>query len=176
MRPNDVVYREISIDDLHGRAVEVDVSEHGQLVYSWQGDTLAAVPEQWERPPWSEDSMMDETWLGYLKLPAVRDWGAFEQEKRVGFILYRPHLSAGMAQLATLFVRKSHRQQGIAAKLTAELVLRAKSDGHTRLYVSATPSQSAVGFYQSQGFISTLEVYPDLYELEPEDIHMIKDL
>jgi hypothetical protein len=44
------------------------------------------------------------------------------------------------------------------------------------LYVSATPSESAVGFYTGQGFRPTEEVNEELFELEPEDIHMIKPL
>ena len=176
MQANTICYREISLDELQEHALEVDVSEKGHVVYYWQGDALVAVPETWKRPPWNEGTLADETWLGNLKLPGVRAWGAFEHEMMVGLIVYRPNLSAGMAQLAALFVSASHRQRGIAARLTAGLVRQAKSDGHARLYVSATPSQSAVGFYQSQGFDPTLEVHPDLYELEPEDIHMIKDL
>jgi hypothetical protein len=42
------------------------------------------------------------------------------------------------------------------------------------MYVSAVPSESAVGFYQSQGFEPTDTPIPTLFELEPEDIHMVK--
>ena len=52
----------------------------------------------------------------------------------------------------------------------------AEVDGHAGIYVSATPSESAVGFYREQGFVPTLDVHPELYELEPEDIHMVKSL
>ena len=44
------------------------------------------------------------------------------------------------------------------------------------MYVSAVPSESAVGFYRSQGFTPTQEVDEELYALEPEDIHMTKTL
>ena len=52
----------------------------------------------------------------------------------------------------------------------------AKACDAKRLYVSAVPSESAVGFYLKQGFEPTEDVHPDLYELEPEDIHMILNL
>jgi hypothetical protein len=42
--------------------------------------------------------------------------------------------------------------------------------------VSATPSRSAVGFYRSRGFQPTLDVNRELYERQPEDIHMVLDL
>ena len=41
------------------------------------------------------------------------------------------------------------------------------------VYVSATPSESAVGFYKSLGFTLIAEPLPELFALEPEDIHMI---
>jgi GNAT superfamily N-acetyltransferase len=94
----------------------------------------------------------------------------------VGLIVYRPNLTADTAQLAALFVSKDHRRQGIAARLTGEVSRLAHQDGHARLYVSATPSESAVNFYQRQGFSPTQETNPELYALEPEDIHMVKKL
>lgn len=52
----------------------------------------------------------------------------------------------------------------------------AHEDGATHLYVSATPTGSAVGFYTSKGFAPTDTPHPDLLAEEPEDIHMILDL
>ena len=60
--------------------------------------------------------------------------------------------------------------------MTQLLIQQAIADGHKRLYVSATESKSAVGFYLSQGFVPTQDAHPDLYALEPDDIHMIKIL
>jgi hypothetical protein len=50
------------------------------------------------------------------------------------------------------------------------------ADGARKLYVSATPSVSAVGFYRNRGFELAEEVNKELFELEPEDIHMIMKL
>jgi hypothetical protein len=50
----------------------------------------------------------------------------------------------------------------------------AKKAGAKRMYVSAVPSESAVGFYLSQGFEPTDTPIPALFELEPQDIHMVK--
>jgi hypothetical protein len=49
--------------------------------------------------------------------------------------------------------------------------LRAK-----QLCVSATPSESAVGLYLRMGFEPVDKPVPELYELEPEDIHLVKNL
>lgn len=44
------------------------------------------------------------------------------------------------------------------------------------LYVSATPSGSAVSFYQRAGFDVTDEPMEELLVLEPEDIHVPRPL
>lgn len=52
----------------------------------------------------------------------------------------------------------------------------AREAGSRRMYVSSTPSSSAVGFYIAQGCKLAEEVDPELYALEPDDIHLILDL
>jgi hypothetical protein len=42
--------------------------------------------------------------------------------------------------------------------------------------VSATESESAVSFYLSQGFRPTATPNPQMFELEPLDIHMVRPL
>ena len=48
----------------------------------------------------------------------------------------------------------------------------ARQSNARELYVSATPSASAIGFYARHGFAPTAHVNQRLYDLEPEDIHM----
>jgi len=167
-----ITYREITIDEIYQHILEVDVSEHGELIYLWQDGELVTKPLIWDRPPRTAETWQGN-WASVLPLPGVKAWGAFEREVMVGIIVYRPFLTEDMAQLDALFVDKDHRQQRIASHLTHLLIHQAISDGHKRLYVSATESKSAVGFYISQGFVPTLDVHPDLYALEPDDIHMI---
>lgn len=52
----------------------------------------------------------------------------------------------------------------------------ARATGAEQIYVSATPSQSAVGIYMRFGFEPVEDPLPELYELEPDDIHMAKML
>jgi ribosomal protein S18 acetylase RimI-like enzyme len=103
-------------------------------------------------------------------------WGAFDGDLLVGVMVYRPRLTEDMAQLVFLHVSNNYRRHGIATRLTAECIRLAQEDGAGQLYVSATPSESAVGFYQNQGFRPVQKPHPELYELEPEDIHMIMKL
>jgi GNAT superfamily N-acetyltransferase len=170
-----IIYREISIDEIYHHILEVDVSEHGELIYLWQDGELVTQPLVWDRPSRTAETWQ-ENWASVLPLPGVKAWGAFEGEVMVGIIVYRPYLTEDIAQLDALFVDRDHRQQGIASHLTNLLKQQAILDGHKRLYVSATESKSAVGFYISQGFIPTQDAHPELYALEPDDIHMIMQL
>ena len=170
-----ITYREITIEEIHQHILEADVSEHGELIYLWQNGELITQPLIWDRPPRTAENWQ-ENWASVLPLPGVKAWGAFEDDVMVGIIVYRPYLTEDMAQLDALFVDKHHRQQGIATHLTRLLEQQAVVDGHKRLYVSATESQSAVGFYISRGFVPTQDAHPELYALEPNDIHMIKIL
>jgi hypothetical protein len=44
------------------------------------------------------------------------------------------------------------------------------------MVVSATPSLNTVRFYLQRGFEPTADPLPELYELEPDDVHLQKDL
>ena len=52
----------------------------------------------------------------------------------------------------------------------------ARAAGDTSMVVSATPSLNTVRFYLGQGYAPMEEPLPELFELEPEDIHMEKPL
>jgi ribosomal protein S18 acetylase RimI-like enzyme len=65
---------------------------------------------------------------------------------------------------------------GIASTLTRALLSLAREQGARKVYVSSTPSRSAVEFYRSFGFRIAREPIPELYALEPDDIHMVLDL
>ncbi|HCR30587.1 MAG TPA: GNAT family N-acetyltransferase, partial [Opitutae bacterium] len=69
-----------------------------------------------------------------------------------------------------------HRMSGIARSLFLEAQDAARANGARTLYVSATPTDAAVGFYLHQGFQPTTDPVPALLEKEPENIHMVKRL
>ena len=41
------------------------------------------------------------------------------------------------------------------------------------MYISATPSEHTINFYLRQGCVVASEVDPELFALEPEDIHLV---
>ena len=49
---------------------------------------------------------------------------------------------------------------------------RARKLGAKKLYISATPSENTVNFYLHLGCVLAKEMDPELFELEPEDIHL----
>jgi ribosomal protein S18 acetylase RimI-like enzyme len=163
------------------RIAEIDRSEQVIRGYFYRDGRLEAEEVNWRVPRWFDEGPEHSVpaMIGFL-VPILQGggmlWGALDRGSLVGVAVYRPHLTETMAQLVFLHVSNGQRRQGIATRLTAECVRQARSDGAERLYVSATPSESAVGFYQSQGFQLVEKPHPELYALEPEDIHMFMKL
>jgi ribosomal protein S18 acetylase RimI-like enzyme len=172
--------RQLSSSDI-GRIAEIDRSEHVTLGYFFRDGKLEAKEVDWQVPRWFADGPEHSVqaliqFLAPILAQGGTMLGAFDGDLLVGVAIYRPDLAKDMAQLVFLHVSNGYRRQGIAARLTAETIRLAQEDEATKLYVSATPSQSAVGFYQNQGFRLVDKPHPELYALEPEDIHMIKTL
>ncbi len=77
-----------------------------------------------------------------------------------------------------LHISQSYRGRGIGSTLVSMVKKTALERGAKRLYISSIPSKNSVSFYLNQGarVAETDEVEPNLFELEPEDIHMILPL
>lgn len=165
-----------------GRIAEIDRSEHATRGYVYDGGRLRAETVDWKVPRWPLEGEAFSVQAQMQRIvPVLRNGGtllgAFDGVGTlVGFAVLRYRLAERMAQLDALFVSRPHRRQGIATRLLSRVVQLARADGAAELYVSATPSESAVGFYRSRGFELAGSVNPELYALEPEDIHMILSL
>ena len=168
--------RSIAIHEL-ARVEEIDVSESGSFVYSIVDGRLTLKEESWQRPHRSAAHWQPyiEQWEGLLEREGAAI-GAFAGSRLVGIAVIRYHLTESMAQLDALFVDGAYRRRGIAKALVEEVSRLACAGGAQALYVSATPSESAVGFYTSQGFTLARLVNAELYEREPDDIHMVRAL
>ena len=159
------------------RLRDIDVSENGDVVYRVIDGQVVPTSEEWHRPRWSESEcarriarIRQQLTAGDVVL------GALDAVRLVGLAVLHLSLSPGMSQLAGLWVTNTHWRQGVATRLCDEVERLAREAGSTAFYVSATPSRGAVGFYQSRGFRLTDDVDADLYELEPNDIHMVMQL
>lgn len=78
-----------------------------------------------------------------------------------------------LLQLEFLHVGRAYRGQGLGRRLFAHSAALARARGARGLYISATPSRHTVGFYRSLGCQVTPTPDPELFALEPEDIHFV---
>lgn len=164
------------------RIAEIDRSEHITKNYTNEDGSLVPNDVDWDVPPWFTDGRHEhsvqariEEWQPLLDDGGVM-FGAFDDKTLVGLVIYRPGLSKDTAQLAALYVSNNYRSQGVGGLLTEKVAELARADGAKKLYVSATPTVPTVQFYMGQGFKLTQELNQQLFELEPDDIHMIKIL
>ena len=99
--------------------------------------------------------------------------GAFDERKIVGICaLDHRFFSKKRLNVDIFFVSRYYRGKGIGKRLMEMLKEEAQNRGAKQLYVSATPSENTVNFYLGIGFKVAKKVEPELFEREPEDIHM----
>jgi GNAT superfamily N-acetyltransferase len=171
-----ISFREMRKNELE-RVSELDVSEDGALVFKQIRNRIEKHDTEWHRPRWDAakcrsiaDGIISDLESGGVML------GAFDGELLVGVGVVRYRMEEGVAELAGLWVSRDYRRKGVARQLASEIFRLAKDDGAREIYVSAMPSESAMGFYMSQGFRPADNVNEELYKQEPEDIHMRKAL
>jgi GNAT superfamily N-acetyltransferase len=173
--------RKLPPEDLD-RIGEIDRSERVTRQYIVHDGELSHQIVDWDVPRWAVDGPDDfsvrglvERWAPILSEGGIL-MGAFCGASLVGFAIHRPDLSPGVSELVALYVDRSARRHGVAGALLEEVEQVARQGGAQSLYVSATPSESAVGFYLSKGFDLACCVNEDLAAQEPEDIQMEKVL
>ena len=102
-------------------------------------------------------------------------YGAYRNDELVGVVILDGMFigrQRDQFQLKFLHVSSSCRKQGLGQTLFEKAVARARQLGAKRLYISATPSENTVNFYQHLGCVVTGELDSELFQLEPEDIHL----
>jgi GNAT superfamily N-acetyltransferase len=177
----EINYRRLVAADL-ARIGEIDRTERIETLYVQQGTRLEAQVGDWSAPAWFGEGEGEHSVAHqraecerYLAARSIA-LGAFADGRLVGIGIVRPHIRPGTAQIAFLHVSHEYRASGIGAYLSDELERLAREQGDTAMIVSATPSLNTVRFYLGRGFQPMSEPLPELYELEPEDIHMQKRL
>lgn len=176
-----MLYRRLDLSELR-RVGEIDRTETIDGLYVQHGSRLEPVPGDRSAPPWDSEGTGEhsiaaqrEALVSLVTSGAV-GLGAFDGDRLVGIGVVRPHLRPGVAQLAYLHVSNGFRARGIGGRLADELERIAREAGDTSMVVSATPSFNTVRFYERRGYVPMAEPLPELYELEPEDVHMLKSL
>jgi predicted N-acetyltransferase YhbS len=181
MAGNTITFRRLVATDL-ARIGEIDRTERIETLYVQRGTHLEKRTGDWSAPPWFRDGNSEHSVLHqraqcerYLAAGGIA-LGAFSEGKLVGIGIVTPHLRPGVAQLAFLHVSNGYRARGIGGQLSAALERLAQEHGDTAIVVSATPSVNTVRFYLGRGFELMSEALPELYQAEPEDVHMRKQL
>ena len=164
------------------RVAEIDRTERIDVIYEQRGTELEERRGTWNSPAW--DPHGDGTHTVEAQRRALEQYvdasgialGAFADGRLVGIGVVVPHLRPEVAQLAYLHVSQPFRATGIGRRLSDELDAIARAAGDTEIVVSATPSQNTVRFYRRRGYELMAQPLPELYDLEPEDVHMRKAL
>jgi GNAT superfamily N-acetyltransferase len=103
--------------------------------------------------------------------------GAFDAaEKLVGVSVVSNQIIAHYPNAKLLhyfYVDADQQGKGIGAKLMQAAKESAKQLGANQLYISATPSQRTVDFYIKHGAQPLSAPDQQLWQLEPEDIHLL---
>jgi GNAT superfamily N-acetyltransferase len=162
--------------------VDLDRSERVRTAFKIQDGDLTSYAVDWDIPSFfaagdGAHSVAEQ--VGFCRSHLERGGrmiGAFDGETLVGVGVLTPEVRPEMAQLAFLHVSAGYRREGIATRILQTLIEAAFETGARQMVVSATPSESAIGFYLAQGFLPADVPLPELYELEPDDIHMLRDI
>jgi GNAT superfamily N-acetyltransferase len=146
------------------------------------GSQLVARHGKWSASAWDPDGHGEHsveaqvnTLEHYVDIGGIA-LGAFASGWLVGIGVVVPHLRPGIAQLAFLHVSAPLRATGIGSRLSEQLKQIARTAGDSDMVVSATPPGNTVRFYFGRGFQPMAEPLAELFELEPDDVHMRKVL
>ena len=162
----------------------IDRSERVETQYRVEAGRLIEAPVVLvDIPPWDVCGSGEHSLASHLAFYAsvVADGaalvGAFTDDGEVmGLATVHPTFEPGLAWLATLHVSRPHRRRGVASALWDVSVALARDAGARSLYVSATPTGSAVGFYLGRGCQLANPVHTELFAHEPADIHLVCEL
>ncbi len=158
------------------RLWDIDRREVIDNIYYFENGGLVLKPEHYDMQGWPPGE-------AELYTPILLDcfdrggWfhGLFDGELLVAAAVLEskfigPHKD--LLQLKALHVSCAYRGRGLGRQLFELARTKARALGAKGLYISATPSEHTVHFYMRLGSSLTPTPDPDLFALEPEDIHL----
>lgn len=160
---------------------EIDRSEQLGVEYAVVDGRLVSRPCDIDVPGWDRDGDGDHSVAAMIAFaePIVASGGhligAHIADEVAGMAVIDTGFEPARAWLALLHVDRAHRRCGVGTALWARARDLAVAAGAEAIYVSATPTGSAVGFYLSRGcrLATHAELNDRLVALEPDDIHLI---
>lgn len=172
---HSIVYRELEHHEAQLLGT-IDRSECIAGTYRAANGNLELDETRQEFPSWAGAEL-----AGYVaRLQALMHSGgtafaAWDEGKLVGVGSLDPSGVGGdqaVMKLDMLYVSAAYRGRGVGRKLTEMAVDLARSRGATVLYISATPTRGTVDAYLCMGASVLSTPDPELFALEPEDIHL----
>ena len=170
----------MNIRELHREEIEeiwtIDRGEVIENIYYLQNGNLVLQPEHYDMQGWPPGEPKQY-------IPILIDcfdrggtfYGAFQNGELIGVVVLDNKLigpNKDQLQLKFLHISRTYRKRGLGKVLFNKAVERAHEMKARKLYVSATPSENTINFYINMGCVVTREVDRELFELEPEDIHL----
>lgn len=174
-----LIYRTLEEDELPD-IWRIDRSEVIEKMYYFEQGRLVLKAEQHNMTGWPPNEVDDQA--RRLQDCFEHDgnfFGAFSNNELVGLAVLESRfigLAEDQLQLKFLHVSRVHRGVGVGRTLFQQSADRARTLGARGLYISATPSEHTIHFYQTLGCRLASRVEPSLYALEPDDIHLLLPL
>lgn len=153
------------------RMGEIDRSEEVTYQYLFREGALHRERIDAQVPTWTPETIEKNR---HMLLPILRKGGhclgALAGDRLAGMAVLGGEWlgeEQDQLQMAFLYVSREYRRQGVARKLMDEICRLAREKQANQLYISATETDSALGFYFAYGCRLAPKVDRDLYALEP---------
>ena len=168
-------FRELERAEIDG-IWAIDRREHIANIYRLVDGGLQLEAHNFDVPGWPPDDVAKTTPLLYEMFDrSARFFAAFDGEQLAGLSVLDtlPRGDRGdLLQLEFMHVGRDYRGQGLGRRLLEQARAAARELGARAMYISATPSENTIRFYQSCGATLLAVPDPELFAMEPEDIHL----
>jgi predicted N-acetyltransferase YhbS len=170
-----MLYRQLERHEIE-RIWTIDRREFIENIFRLEDGRLRLHPHNFDVPGWQPSTVQETTALLYecygrgAEFHAAFD-GAVLAGVAVLDTIWRG-AQGDLLQLEFLHVSRDYRTQGLGTHLFDQARTAARTRGARGLYISATPSENTIRFYQGRGAVLIGEPDPELYAREPEDIHL----
>lgn len=171
----NIIYRPLKANELV-KIQEIDRAEYIAEIYVFENDQLILKPEPCLASTFEPDELAKLIAQQQILLAqGGQVIGAFDGDRLVGITAVE-HTKRGKngeyCKMDILYVSNAFRGKRIGHHLVQECKKVALNFGAVKLYISATPTKATVDFYLNLGATLAKEIDPQLFELEPLDIHL----
>jgi predicted N-acetyltransferase YhbS len=155
----------------------IDRSEMVENVYRVQDGALVLQPGRFDLRGWPAGKAEAATPRLYVCFDRGGGfWGSFDAGRLIGMAILDSRWlgpNGDLLQLGMLHVSRVYRRRDVGTALFEHARAAARDRGARGLYISATPSENTIHFYQRLGAVLIPEPDPELFALEPDDIHLV---